>query len=382
MTLKAAGVCKTGVPDLAKLELISVSKRFGRATAIDDVSLVVEDNELFCLFGPPGCGKSTILRLLLGLEAPDSGEIRIGGRDVTQLPPADRDLAMVFQNLALFPHMSARENLAFPLVARGADPKHITAKVAQVAETLHITHLLDKFPAHLSGGERQRVAIGRALVRDPKAYLMDEPISALDARLREEMRVELNRLQRQLNHTFVHVTHDQEEAMAVADRLCVMRDGRVEQIGTSLELYNAPQNRYVARQLGSPPINFISGNFDVSSGVFEASEMPLAGGTSKANAGGGAAWLGVRPEDLSIVVDKSAGAVSVPAVIYEVEPLGAITIVDVKVGEQILKAQLAGQPKFSDGENVNLCFDLGKCHLFGSDTERRLATGLAAINRN
>jgi multiple sugar transport system ATP-binding protein len=381
LTPKAGGECKKGVTDLAKLELISVSKRFGRVTAIDDVSLVVEDNELFCLFGPPGCGKSTILRLLLGLEAPDAGEIYIGGRDVTELPPADRDLAMVFQNLALFPHMSTRENLAFPLVARGADPKSISAKVAQVAETLHITHLLDKFPAHLSGGERQRVAIGRALVREPKAYLMDEPISALDARLREEMRVELNRLQRQLNHTFVHVTHDQEEAMAVADRLCVMKDGRVEQIGTPLELYNSPQNRYVARQLGSPPINFISGNFDVSSGLFEASEMPLAAVATKANAGQGAAWLGVRPEDLSIV-DKFAEAVSVPAAIYEVEPLGAITIVDVKVGEQILKAQLPGQPKFSEGEPVHLRFDLDKCHLFDSDSERRLATGLAPIARN
>jgi multiple sugar transport system ATP-binding protein len=366
---------------LAKLELVSVSKRFGRVTAVDDVNIVVEDNELFCLFGPPGCGKSTILRLLVGLEAPDAGEIYIGGRDVTELPPADRDLAMVFQNLALFPHMSTRENLAFPLVARGVDPKHITAKVAQVAETLHITHLLDKFPAHLSGGERQRVAIGRALVREPKAYLMDEPISALDARLREEMRVELNRLQRQLKHTFVHVTHDQEEAMAVADRLCVMKDGRIEQIGTPLELYNAPQNRYVARQLGSPPINFISGNFDVSSGLFEASQMSLAAVATKANAGHGAAWLGVRPEDLSIG-DELAGAVSVPAAIYEVEPLGAITIVDVKVGEQILKAQLPGQPKFTEGEPVHLCFDLAKCHLFDGGSERRLATGLAAVARN
>src|SRR5208337_2073685 len=184
--------------------------------------------------------------------------------------------AMVFQNLALFPHMSARQNLAFPLVARGADQRRINAKVAEVAETLHITHLLEKFPAYLSGGERQRVAIGRALVRDPMAYLMDEPISALDARLREEMRVELNRLQRQLRHTFVHVTHDQEEAMAVADRLCVMKDGQIEQIGTPQELYNTPHNRYVARQLGSPPINFISGNFDVASGLFEASAIPLA----------------------------------------------------------------------------------------------------------
>ena len=381
MTPKADSACKTGVTDLAKLELVSVSKRFGRVTAVDDVSLVVEDNELFCLFGPPGCGKSTILRLLVGLEAPDAGEIHIGGRDVTELPPADRDLAMVFQNLALFPHMSTRQNLAFPLVARGVDPKRITAKVAQVAETLHITHLLDKFPAHLSGGERQRVAIGRALVREPKAYLMDEPISALDARLREEMRVELNRLQRQLNHTFVHVTHDQEEAMAVADRLCVMKDGRVEQIGTPLELYNTPQNRYVARQLGSPPINFISGNFDLSSGLFEAFEMPLAAVAAKTNAGHGAAWLGVRPEDLSIA-DKFDGVVSVPAAIYEVEPLGAITIVDVKVGEQILKAQLPGQPKFTEGEPVHLCFDLAKCHLFDSGSERRLATGLAAIARN
>ena len=381
MTPKADADCNTGVTDLAKLELISVSKRFGRVTAIDDVSLVVEDNELFCLFGPPGCGKSTILRLLLGLEAPDAGEIRIGGRDVTELPPADRDLAMVFQNLALFPHMNTRENLAFPLVARGADPKHIAVKVAQVAETLHITHLLDMAPAQLSGGERQRVAIGRALVREPKAYLMDEPISALDARLREEMRVELNRLQRQLSHTFVHVTHDQEEAMAVADRLCVMKNGRVEQIGTPLELYNAPQNRYVARQLGSPPINFIPGNLDVSSGLFEASDMPLVAVTTKANAGHGAALLGVRPEDMSIG-DESAGADSVPAAIYEVEPLGAITIVDVKVGEQILKIQLPGQPRFLEGQPVHLRFDLDKCHLFDGGSERRLATGLSAIARN
>ena len=186
---KAGGVSRKWISDLAKLELISVSKRFGPVTALDNVTLVVEDNELFCLFGPPGCGKSTILRLLVGLESPDVGEIRIGGRDVTDLSPADRNLAMVFQNLALFPHMSARQNLAFPLVARGADQRRINAKVAEVAETLHITHLLEKFPAHLSGGERQRVAIGRALVRDPMAYLMDEPISALDARLREEMRV-------------------------------------------------------------------------------------------------------------------------------------------------------------------------------------------------
>src|SRR5215472_17895471 len=297
----------TRTDDVAKLELIAVSKRFGPVVAVEDVDLTVEDNELFCLFGPPGCGKTTILRLLLGLETPDRGEIRIGGRDVTRLPPADRDLAMVFQNLALFPHMSVRENLAFPLVERRVEPRRIDAKVAEVAETLHITHLLKKPPAQLSGGERQRVAIGRALVRAPNAYLMDEPISALDARLREEMRVELNRLRRHLKHTFVHVTHDQEEAMAVADRLCVMKDGQIDQLGTPQELYNTPNNRYVARQLGSPPINFIAGSLDAASGLFEASVIPLVAVSVTRNKGQGAAWLGVRPEDLSIAA-QAVGA--------------------------------------------------------------------------
>jgi multiple sugar transport system ATP-binding protein len=357
--------------------MISVSKRFGRVAAIDDVSLVVEDNELFCLFGPPGCGKSTILRLLLGLDVPDSGEIYIGGRDVTHLAPADRDLAMVFQNLALFPHLSARQNLAFPLVARGIAPKQIGAKVLQVAETLRIAHLLDKFPAHLSGGERQRVAIGRALVREPKAYLMDEPISALDARLREEMRVELNRLQRQLKHTFVHVTHDQEEAMAVADRLCIMKEGRIAQIGTPLDLYNSPDSRYVALQLGSPPINFISGDLDASRGFFRAREMPFAAKALGATGADRPAWLGIRPEDLTIAPRPTgAGADTVPATIYEVEPLGATTIVDIKAGERILKAQLPGQPRFSQGEAVHLAFNLAKCHLFDGNSEGRLKTRL------
>jgi multiple sugar transport system ATP-binding protein len=362
---------------LAKLELISVSKHFGPVTAVDDVSLVVEDNELFCLFGPPGCGKSTILRLLLGLETPDSGAIRIGGFDMAGRPPADRDLAMVFQNLALFPHMSTRQNLAFPLEARGVAPAKIEAKVAEVAEMLHIAHLLDKSPAHLSGGERQRVAIGRALVREPNAYLMDEPISALDARLREEMRAELNRLQRQLKHTFVHVTHDQEEAMAVADRLCIMKNGRIAQVGTPLEVYNSPENRYVARQLGSPPMNFISGHLDGTNGRFTAENMPLAAVAPATTGGNGSAWLGIRPEDLAIAHESAGtGTASVPAAIYEIEPLGAMTIVDVKASDHILKAQLPGQPRFSQGEAVQLVFDLAKCHLFDGSSERRLTTGL------
>jgi len=360
---------------VAKLELIAVSKRFGPVVAVEDVDLTVEDNELFCLFGPPGCGKTTILRLLLGLETPDRGEIRIGGRDVTRLPPADRDLAMVFQNLALFPHMSVRENLAFPLVERRVEPRRIDAKVAEVAETLHITHLLKKPPAQLSGGERQRVAIGRALVRAPNAYLMDEPISALDARLREEMRVELNRLRRHLKHTFVHVTHDQEEAMAVADRLCILREGRVVQVGTPLEVYNSPNDRYVASQLGSPPMNFVEGRIAPGEGRFVASEVAISAPLSAAPIADGAAWLGIRPEDIALSA-APCGAAAIEASIYEVEPLGAVTIVDAKIGDRILKAQLPGQPRYTAGERVFLAFDPAKCHIFDAAEGRRLTTGL------
>jgi multiple sugar transport system ATP-binding protein len=360
---------------MAKLQLLSATKRFGTTVAVDGVDLTVEDNELFCLFGPPGCGKTTILRLLLGLESLDCGEIRIGGRDVTRLPPADRDLAMVFQNLALFPHMSVRENLAFPLVERRMDTSRIGAKVATVAEILHITHLLDKPPAQLSGGERQRVALGRALVREPNAYLLDEPISALDAKLREEMRVELYRLQRQLKHTFVYVTHDQEEAMAVADRVCILRRGRVAQIGTPLEVYNSPDDIYVARQLGSPPMNFLEGRIDALDGSFAAADVPFRGKLWTASQAEGRAWLGVRPEDIAIS-DEAGGPRAVPASIYEVEPLGAVTIVDVKIGDRLLKAQVPRQPRYAQGDRVFLTFAAEKCHVFDAATDRRLATGL------
>ncbi len=360
---------------MAQLEFISVSKRYGSVVAVDEIDLLVQDNELFCLFGPPGCGKSTILRLLLGLESPDSGEIRVGGRDVTKLPPKDRDLAMVFQNLALFPHMTVYENLAFPLVERRATRERIAARVAEVAEMLHIGKLLAKTPAHLSGGERQRVAIGRALVRAPNAYLMDEPISALDARLREEMRVELNRLQRQLKHTFIHVTHDQEEAMAIADRLCIMKNGLAAQIGTPLDVYNSPNDLYVARQLGSPPINLIAGHLDASAGSFTADALPFSASVSRPPSTSGAACLGVRPEDVDVFRERTSAA-DIPGEIYEIEPLGAVTIVDVKAGNHIFKAQLPGQPKFVQGEAAFLKMDLSKCHLFDMGSERRVATGL------
>ena len=349
---------------MARLELSNASKFYGKTVAVKDIDLVVDDNEFFCIFGPPSSGKTTILRLLLGLVAPDEGEITIGGVAVGEQGPKERNLAMVFQNLALFPHMTAGQNLAFPLVERKLEKAAVMERVGQVAETLHITPLLDKLPAHLSGGERQRVAIGRALVRDPAAFLMDEPIAALDARLREEMRVELKRLQRELHHTIVYVTHDQEEAMSIADRIAVMEAGEIRQIGTPAEIYNLPNSRYVAELIGSPPMNFIDGTL-AQGGRFEGSDVPLAMSLDGAD-GAGPAALAVRPEDIGIGSSGANGGVE--ASIYEVEPLGAFTIVDVSAGERILKVQAPGQPQFNLGEPVRLALDPDRCHLFHGET--------------
>lgn len=347
---------------MAKLEFNDVSKAYGDTIAVQDINMVVEDNEFFCIFGPPSCGKTTVLRLLLGLVTPDSGEIKIGGRVVNDLAPKERNLAMVFQNLALFPHMTAGQNLAFPLTERKMDKAQIASRINAVAETLHITPLLKKLPAHLSGGERQRVAIGRALVRDPSAFLMDEPIAALDARLREEMRVELKRLQRELKHTLVYVTHDQEEAMSVADRMAIFEHGFVRQVGTPDDVYNRPNSRYVAELIGSPPMNFIEGR--LAGGRFDADAFPLSFGVDGVNSAHTAS-LAIRPEDLVI---KAGGDAAIEARIYEVEPLGAYTIVDVNIGETVLKVQERGQPSYELGQAVRVGFDQNKCHLFDHES--------------
>ena len=353
---------------MAKLELRGVNKAYGKTIAVQDINLVIEDNEFFCIFGPPSCGKTTILRLLLGLVAPDSGDILIGDKLVSEASPKDRNLAMVFQNLALFPHMTAGQNLAFPLVERKLDKAEIQARVQAVAETLHIEALLNKLPAHLSGGERQRVADGRALVREPAAFLMDEPIAALDARLREEMRVELKRLQREMKHTLVYVTHDQEEAMAVADRMAIFGAGGIRQIGTPDQIYNHPSSRYVAELIGSPPMNFIDGSFDPSQGRFDCREFDFSMGFPGARGNGVvAASVAFRPEDI-VLHDAAGGQGQIEAKVYEVEPLGAFTIVDVNIGERILKVQAPGQPQYQLGQAIRLGLDPGKCHLFNAET--------------
>jgi multiple sugar transport system ATP-binding protein len=349
---------------MATLELQGASKRFGAITAVEDISLRVENGEFFSIFGPPGCGKTTILRLLLGLVVPDEGRVLIDGRDVTYERPKQRDLGMVFQNLALFPHLTAWGNIAFPLVERGAPKTQIDTRVRDVAATLKITPLLKKHPAQLSGGERQRVAIARALVRNPQAYLMDEPIAALDARLRETTRVELKRLQRELKHTLVYVTHDQEEAMSIADRIAVMRDGRICQVGTPDEIYNAPRTLFVAQTVGSPRINSIEGR--LVQGAFEAAAMPLRL-TLPGVASEGAATAAIRPEDLAIE-PADAGGGGLAAAIYEVEPLGGYTVVDVSVGETILRASVPGNASFALGQPVRLQIDASRCHLFDAAT--------------
>lgn len=346
---------------MASIAFRNVTKRFGNAVAVDNVSFEVGDNEFFCLFGPPLSGKSTMLKLILGLEKPDSGEILIGGRPVTALSPAERNVAMVFQNLALFPHMTAVQNVRFPLVERKVAEDKIRARVASVSEKLHIGHLLHKLPAHLSGGERQRVAIARALVRDPAAYLMDDPISALDARLREETRVELKRIQRELGHTLIYVTHDQEEAMSIADRMAILEEGKIRQIGKPSEIYDHPGSQYVARLLGAPAINLL--------GIDRRDGVSAGSGTIQLEIGAvpeGAAGIGIRPEDLR-AEPWTADKAGVPARVYEVEPLGGFTVVTLSAGAEKLRVLMRGQPRIDVDTDVALSCDPRKMHFFRPD---------------
>jgi multiple sugar transport system ATP-binding protein len=345
---------------MASIAFRNVTKRYGATLAVDDASFTVEDNEFFCLFGPPLSGKSTILRLILGLETPDAGEVLIGGRPVNGVSPAARNVAMVFQNLALFPHMNARDNVRFPLVERRTPPAQIEKRLGEVTAKLHIGHILHKLPGQLSGGERQRVAIARALVRDPACTLMDDPISALDARLREETRVELKRIQRELGHTLIYVTHDQEEAMSVADRMAILENGRIRQTGAPVELYDRPASIYVAKLLGSPAMNILSA-VRGPNGV-EAAEgairLPAAAAPREV------AELGVRPEDVK-VRPWAEGAAGRPATVFEVEPLGGYTVVTLDAGASRLRALLRGQPELRPEMRVAIACDPAAIHFFG-----------------
>ncbi|OHV90668.1 ABC transporter ATP-binding protein [Mesorhizobium sp. ORS 3428] len=352
---------------MADIVFRNVTKRYGGTLAVDDASFTVNDNEFFCFFGPPLSGKSTILRMVLGLEQPDDGEILIGGKPVNSVSPAERNVAMVFQNLALFPHMSARDNVCFPLVERKVAEAEIEKRLADVSQKLHIGHILHKPPAQLSGGERQRVAIARALVRDPAAYLMDDPISALDARLREETRVELKRIQRELGKTLIYVTHDQEEAMSVADRMAILENGRIRQIGAPAEIYDRPASSYVARMLGSPMMNILPSVRDASGVRAAEGAIRIADATAPAEA----IEIGLRPEDIKVQPwadnETAEGGAGRPARVFEVEPLGGYTVVTLAAGQARLRALLRGQPDIRPDAMVAISCEPAKVHYFGQD---------------
>ena len=352
---------------MAEVEFRAVTRRFGDVVALHGLDLSVADGEFLILVGPSGCGKSPALRLLAGLDKPTSGEVRIGGRDVTRLGPGERDIAMVFQNYALYPHMSVFANLAYGLRQRRTPRAEIDHRVRETAALLDIEQLLDRKPGQLSGGQRQRVAMGRALVRRPQAFLLDEPLSNLDAKLRTQVRGDLKRLHRELPVTSIYVTHDQVEAMTLGDRICVMSNGEVQQIGSTDDIYHHPANTFVAGFMGSPPMNLVPG--EIRGGSVRVAGAALIEAPSSDRP----VTVGFRPEDLAI---DGPGAGSVPARIDFCEPLGSHVLVHALVegdGPDSTTTVIAQAPPgttYDSGAAVGLTVAPGKTFLFDAETGR------------
>ena len=344
-----------------------ITKAFGDVQALDELNLEIPEGAFFVLLGPSGAGKTTTLRVIAGLEKPDAGTVHLTGIDATGASPAERDLAMVFQSYALYPKQTAAANIASPLRARKLSKAEIDAQVKQVAELLHIEKLMERKPAQLSGGEMQRVALGRALVRDPRAYLMDEPLTNLDLKLRVEMRTELTRIHRSLGRTFLYVTNDQVEAMSMADHVAVLRAGRVQQVGSPTEIYDRPANRWVATFVGSPRMNLLpcTGN-----GRLEGTgwSLPNPGFALQDDR---PALLGVRSEDLSLDVRDESAALG--GTVYAVEPLGDRTLVDLEIGDQRIVIKAPPTASLEIGEQVRASVDLDRVHLFDAETESAIA---------
>jgi multiple sugar transport system ATP-binding protein len=353
---------------MASVGIRDVKKAFGTTQVIHGVDITIGDGEFVVLVGPSGCGKSTLLRMIAGLENITGGEIRIGERVVNNVPPKERDIAMVFQNYALYPHMTVAANMGFSLRLRGADKREIDSRVHRAAEILGLMPLLERYPRQLSGGQRQRVAMGRAIVRDPQVFLFDEPLSNLDAKLRVAMRTEIKELHQRLKTTTVYVTHDQIEAMTMADKIVVMHDGIVEQIGTPLDLYDKPDNQFVAGFIGSPAMNFLKGSVKANgSAIFEGPngvKLPIA--VAPANSDGRPAVYGIRPEHFTIADDGAEAEIVV------VEPTGSETQVFAKLGGEEIVAVFRERHKFEPGDKVRLKPDPALVHLFDEATGKRL----------
>ncbi|MBI3635110.1 MAG: sn-glycerol-3-phosphate ABC transporter ATP-binding protein UgpC [Candidatus Rokubacteria bacterium] len=360
---------------MAQVLMKDLNKKYDEVHAVKDVNLHIRDKEFVVLVGPSGCGKSTTLRMVAGLEEITGGEIVIGDRVVNDLPPKDRDIAMVFQNYALYPHMTVYDNMAFGLKMRKFPKAEIQKRVQDAAEILGIQELLKRKPRQLSGGQRQRVAVGRAIVRHPQVFLFDEPLSNLDAKLRVQMRVELKRLHDRLETTAIYVTHDQVEAMTLGDRVVVMKDGWVQQVGEPLELYGKPANRFVAGFIGSPAMNFADVAIAESHGAVWAENPGLrvkvpADAANRLRAyTGQRVTLGIRPEDLRVASGAAAAESSVDAVVDVVEPLGSEILLDVKAGPNTLVARVDPSVRAKVHEPIRLTLATERLHFFDAKTE-------------
>ena len=351
---------------MASVAIRDVRKAFGAIEVIHGVDVLIDDGEFVVLVGPSGCGKSTLLRMIAGLENITSGEIRIGERIVNKMPPKERDIAMVFQNYALYPHMTVAANMGFSLMLRRAPKSEIERRVSGAADILGLGPLLDRYPRQLSGGQRQRVAMGRAIVRDPQVFLFDEPLSNLDAKLRVQMRTEIKELHQRLKTTTVYVTHDQIEAMTMADKIVVMHDGLVEQIGAPLALYDRPDNLFVAGFIGSPAMNFLPGKIrNNGQAAFEGAGLRVA--LERAAASDGRAVVcGVRPEHFTIADDGAEATIQV------IEPTGSEIQVVAKLGGEDVIAVFRERHQFKPGDKIRLKPDPRLVHLFDAESGKRL----------
>ena len=356
---------------MASVSIRGAKKRFGDVEILHGVDIEIPDGSFTVLVGPSGCGKSTLLRMIAGLEHISGGDVLIGDTRVNDMQPKQRDIAMVFQNYALYPHMTVRDNMAFSLMLAKAGKAVVDQKVGRAAEILGLTQLLDRYPRQLSGGQRQRVAMGRAIVRDPRVFLYDEPLSNLDAKLRVAMRTKLKELHQRLKTTSIYVTHDQIEAMTMGDQIVVMRDGRIEQTGSPLELYDRPANTFVAGFIGSPAMNFLPGTLRRAGGQ---ASVQLADGTALPAPAGAAGddgqpvIFGTRPEHLSL---GSGGGI--PTQVVVVEPTGADTFVSCRHQGSELSVVFRERHAFAPGSTIHLQPDLSRAHLFDAQSGRRLA---------
>ena len=354
---------------MASVEIAAVKKRFGDVEILHGVDIHIPDGSFTVLVGPSGCGKSTLLRMIAGLENISAGEVRIGGVVVNQMPPKQRDIAMVFQNYALYPHMTVRDNMGFSLALAKTAKATIEERVNKAAGILGLAPLLDRFPRQLSGGQRQRVAMGRAIVRDPQVFLFDEPLSNLDAKLRVAMRTEIKELHQRLRTTSIYVTHDQIEAMTMADQIVVMHDGRIEQIGSPLQLYDHPANRFVAGFIGSPAMNFIEGT--LQDGAFTAvggARLPVDKAPAASNQR--PAVYGIRPEHLELVdLDAAEGF---EAEVVVIEPTGSETQLFARLGGQEISAVFRERHEFAPGMRIRLRPRASSAHLFDPSSGQRI----------